>query len=783
MKRYFDTKHSFSARCSIIIIAIVAFIFLADFSISYYYSNKTIEKAAIEKAELTLKNSASSIENIFSTVSKSVDNIRDISTQSNISNDSLYAVVKYFVSRNENIMGSAIAFEPNYFPEKGYYFSPYAYKKNGKIYTKQLGTDSYDYFSMDWYKVPKESGKSYWTSPYFDEGGGGELMTTYSSLLTDAQGKLKGIVTADVSLNWLNKLVQTTKTYDNSYCFMLDTKGVYIVHQNEDSICNENIFNKAKHEPNPQEIESLGRKMLNGESGYITTTKEGKAVYVFYRPVTQTGWSIAIVCPADEIFKDLNRVSHRIFLFIFIGLFMIFATCRIIIRHISKPIEAFANSAEEIAKGNFNAKLPTIQTKDEMKALHDSFEYMQHEIQHYIESLEDTISAKEKIESELRIARNIQLGMIPKIFPAFPERQDLDLYASLRPAKEVGGDLYDFFIHEEKLYFTVGDVSGKGIPASLLMAVTRSLFRSVASTLEDPKQIIESMNHAIAETNEENMFVTIFVGILDLATGKITFCNAGHNPPCIITKEGAVSFMELKQNLPIGIFSDFQYETQELQLNEGETIFLYTDGLNEAENSDKELYGNDRLLDVLLGKQNVDSKKLVTTMFESVENHANQAPQSDDLTMLAVKFIGAQAQKENPVSHLGIRNQIAELTKVNAFIDQICEENGLNAALNMSLNLAMEEVISNVIFYAYPKGENNHVIELFFSKQDNLLTFIVQDEGVYFDPTQKKDADITLSAEERQIGGLGIYLVKQIMNTVEYKREGELNILTMTKEL
>lgn len=783
MNPFLRIKRSFSARISLFIISIVGVIFVIAFGICYYYSAKAIEKAAIEKARLTLQNATSSIESVLTTVSKSVDNVRDVSRHTTVDPDSLYHLVSYFISRNDNIMGSAVAFEPNFYPEKGYYYSPYAYKDSGRIFTKQLGTDTYDYFAMEWYQVPKESGENHWTSPYYDEGGGGEIMTTYSARMVDENGNFTGVVTADIYLEWLNDLAQSTKTYEHAYTFVLDTRGTYIIHLDSDRIFNESIFSIAEKEDNPLDVKALGNKMLAGESGFMRTFKNGKLTYVFYQPIPTTRWSMAVVCSAEDIFCDLNKVTRQLIIFAIVGLLLIFFACWLTIRRLSKPLISFAGSAKKIAHGDFNTELPTIKSKDEMKELYNSFDYMQKELVRYIDSLEDTVSAKEKIESELRIARNIQLGMLPKIFPPFPERNDIDLFAVLRPAKEVGGDLYDFFINEEKLYFTVGDVSGKGVPASLFMAVTRSLFRSIATTIADPKRIIESMNHAIAETNEENMFVTMFVGVLDLPTGNLKFCNAGHNPPCIIAPNGDVTFMPLKQNLPIGIFVDFEYENQEMHINEGDTIFLYTDGLTEAENGAKELYGDERMLDVLKGEQLTDSVTLLKKVYDSVEEHVQEAPQSDDLTMLVVKYNGHLYEKQKTIKRLVLTNQVAELTKLAAFVEEIGEDNGFDMPLTMSLNLAMEEAVSNVIFYAYPKGECNHTIEVLFSKVGSEICFVIRDSGIYFDPTAKEDADITLSAEERQIGGLGIYMVKQIMDSVTYIRESEMNILTMKKNI
>ena len=273
-----------------------------------------------------------------------------------------------------------------------------------------------------------------------------------------------------------------------------------------------------------------------------------------------------------------------------------------------------------------------------MKELHDSFEYLQRSLVQYIDELKSTTANKERIESELRIARGIQMGMIPKIFPPFPERDDLALAAKLVPAKEVGGDLYDFFIEDEKLYFIIGDVSGKGIPASLVMAVTCRLFRSVASHFDKPEEIITSLNDSLADGNESNMFCTAFLGVLDLKTGLLRYCNAGHNAPFVIGADGRVVPMNIIPNLPLGLFGGFPYEGQEIQLDKHMMLYMFTDGVNEAENNEKTQFGDIRLMSLLRRTASLEPSDIIDATFTEVTRHADGAEQSDDITIMCIKY-------------------------------------------------------------------------------------------------------------------------------------------------
>jgi sigma-B regulation protein RsbU (phosphoserine phosphatase) len=322
-----------------------------------------------------------------------------------------------------------------------------------------------------------------------------------------------------------------------------------------------------------------------------------------------------------------------------IGLLTVYLSSRRTIRRASKPIRQLALSADEVAKGNFTNKIPEQNSHDEIHQLRDSFEKMQYSLTRYIEELKETTTQKASIESELKIAQDIQMSMLPKTFPPFPERHDIDIYGQQTPAKAVGGDLFDFFIHDNQLYFCIGDVSGKGIPASMLMAVTRSLFRNIAAHVTEPNDIVKAINNSLVESNETNMFVTLFMGVLNLQTGHLRYCNAGHIAPLLINQ--GVSTLPCDPNLPLGVISDWQFTIQETTLTSQTTIFLYTDGLNEAENVYHDQLGDQRIIDLAanLALQGQHQPiKLIQAMTEAVHSFVGTAEQSDDLTMLAIQY-------------------------------------------------------------------------------------------------------------------------------------------------
>lgn len=374
--------------------------------------------------------------------------------------------------------------------------------------------------------------------------------------------------------------------------------------------------------------------MINQERGAAMLQNDDTLSYAFYAPIESTGWSVGLLCPHDEVFAGLNAMKVKVCVVFAVGIIVMLVLCYHIVRRQTRPLIDFATSAQKIAEGNFRTRLPDIRSNDEMKKLRDSFDFMQQSLIEYTEELKRTTANRERIESELRIASCIQMGMIPK---AFPNRKDVDLYAALIPAKEIGGDLYDFFIHEDKLFFTVGDVSGKGVPASLLMAVTCSLFRNIAVRLKSAEAIVCSLNDSIAETNKTGMFVTLFLGIIDLKTGNMEYCNAGHNAP-VLHHKGAGTFLDTVSNIPLGVLAGFEYQKQKMLLAPDTQLFVYTDGVTEAENTDKELFSDERLMKLFADPK---PSKTPKEKVQEVHTHAKDAEQSDDITLLCLHYLPA----------------------------------------------------------------------------------------------------------------------------------------------
>jgi len=560
----------------------------------------------------------------------------------------VFDAMEHILQINKRLAGCFVAFEPYYFSSQkskaggqgakddGRWFEAYAYYADSThIERQQIGSAQHDYFNGPWYHQALALGRydnGYLSDMYYDDTVNSGMFCSYAVPVFDPQGNKVGVYGVDLSLEWIDKAIGETmgsvkkeflgNVEGSSYSadkiyfsiLILDSKGNKIA--GSDSI-DVNILKEEQEKLNDE----LEMKDLKGTPYYIHSKQLG-----------QTGWTLVVLQHRELVFWWGILFAAAIMIFMGLGCLAIFFFTSRSIRRATKPLRFLSESAQEVATGNFDTPLPTFKHNDEVAQMRDSFDTMQQSLKQYVEELKESTAAKASMMSELNVAHNIQMSMIPKTFPAFPDRNDIELYASLTPAKAVGGDLYDFFVRDEKLYFCIGDVSGKGVPASLVMAVSRTLFRNISAHTDKPSHIVETMNMNICEGNDNCMFVTLFVGVLDLQTGQLHYCNAGHDAPYLQDV-----LLPCDSNLPIGVTPDIKYSEQETTIAPDMILFLYTDGLTEAENGDRELFGGQRISDVITANKGTSPQKLIETMTDAVHQFVGDTEQSDDLTMLAFR--------------------------------------------------------------------------------------------------------------------------------------------------
>ena len=640
--------HSFAKRLTKRVMLTVLATMLASmtlvFSIVYYGVKaetrgryQTIMKLVSEKLENILSHEEVCARNVFAEIPNRLD-----------SPETVLKALEEEMRLNSYIDGYFVAFEPGYFPQYEYWFE--AYLDRNDLHARNIGSSKHDYFQRDWYKRGKNEEDGYWTDPYFDDWSEKDIVCTFAMPLYDRMGRKVGVCGADMSLKWLVKELNTIneKSYNTGlvniqlssdfifHTFIITSKGTYVAHPDEKRVMQENVMSYI--DQNDEEAVNAVNEMMAQKHGIASMTIDGNYSTVYYMPIKSTDWEIAIAVPKKTFWLPAIFVLTLLIVVTFVGLWLVYKFSRSTIHQAVKPLSALSKSANEVARGNFDAPLPEPAYRDEIGDLRDSFASMQTSLAKYVIDMKQKAAQEAALNHELDVARNIQMSMVPSEFPPYPQRDDIDIYGYLEPAKTIGGDLYDFFIRDEKLFFCIGDVSGKGIPAALVQSATHFMFRIMSQREDDPSRIVSNINDVFAAENESSMFCTFFLGVLDLKTHVLEYCNAGHELPILVTTEATE--IRVKPNIAMGLYMDRQYRKEQIELPSGSVLILYTDGLKEAIDSTEECYGRERILTSLqrvIIKGATEPSDYIRQLVNDVTLYVGDMPQADDLTMLAIK--------------------------------------------------------------------------------------------------------------------------------------------------
>lgn len=713
----------------LIIIIAAAILLQGILAVQYYYTRSLLADELEKRAESEITMKAVIVKNTLNLAENSLKgHIWDLK-RNLFHPDSSYNVMEWVLKSHPNLTGCWVAYVPNYFPEKGRLFEPFVWWDHGEIKHAEIAAEGRDYTQNRYYKAVYASNTPMWTDLYQDFVSGLNLVT-YVLPIHDEKGDIVAMFGLDMSTDQLGDTLNYRHIYPSSYNFLLTEKGQLVAgpqHTREKKVAEmEHIINQINDSTVEKSLSNSGRSTV-----FPIEDADGDEGMVYYASFKgQPKWQIAVVCYDKEVFAKLVKMRRTIGVLMLLGLLVL-----------GLIIARFANNDRKLHKANLE---------------------------------------QERIGSELRIATNIQKEMLPRSFSL--ARDDINIFGSLTPAREVGGDLYDFFVRDEKLFFCIGDVSGKGVPSAIVMAVIHTMFRMASARENNPARIMQTINETACEGNESNIFVTLFIGVLDLPTGHLRFCDAGHDAPYIMHHAQNI-MLNCNPHLPIGVFNDVKYGMEETQLQPDSTIFLYTDGLTEARKGHKQFFGLKRTEEVLAKctKEQLMPQQILETVGEAVHRFIGDAMQSDDLTMLAIRYTPKQFES-TLTETLTIKNDVHEVTRFSSFIKSALEKLGIKKSLAGQMQLAVEEAVVNVIDYAYPLGTEGDITIKLMS-DGHTLRFQIIDSGVAFDPTAKEKADTTLSAEDRQIGGLGILLVRELMDTINYERTDGTNVLTLIKKI
>lgn len=501
-----------------------------------------------------------------------------------------------------------------------------------RAYVAFSDSDNYGNKELDeCIRIAKSKKISLWSGPhYVTKRSNQSPVTTFLTPLINEKGEVKGVLCADISLDWLKKIADKEIESGNAYITVADKEGLFLYNRDSSLI--------MKYVSEAPEIPVDSSKVIGFMCRLVGVKDVGNSS-MSSDMIAKTGWIVTCVVPLGDN-NDMTMIITLLVITMLMMLILAIVSCIILtVNWQLRPLGRIAEAANAISNGDFSYKIPEVSGHSDISHLRNSFVAMQQELVRYIADLRNTTEKKAGMERDLHIASQIQKGLLPKTFPAFPDRNDIDIYGLVVPAKEVGGDIFDFFMRDEKLFFLIGDVSGKGVPASLFMMVVGHLFRNVGRYSNEPSIIVSGINSELANGNDQDMFCTLFCGVLDMETGMLSYCNAGHNAPILMTK-GSTDFMKPCTNLPAGAIADFSYQTESVQMQKDDALFLYTDGVTEAENKAMELFGDSHTLGIVELLKDASMKEMADGVFDAVKTFADGNEQSDDITMLCLRWKG-----------------------------------------------------------------------------------------------------------------------------------------------
>ncbi|ADK86535.1 protein serine/threonine phosphatase [Desulfarculus baarsii DSM 2075] len=551
----------------------------------------------------------------------------------------LRELVERIMAKAPEVFGMAVAFAPNSYDPAVRLHSPYFFRGPNGIETSNLNSADYDYPNQDWYKIPALLKRPVWSEPYFDEGGGNVLMSTFSAPLMQG-GQVGGVVTADVSLQSLERQVADLTVGRNGFAFVISASGRFLAAPKAQWVMRETIFSLAEG-AGRDDLRALGKKMIGGQRGLVRVKSflDGRDVWLAYAPVEGAGWSFGVVIPEDDVMAPVWELAKRQAMTVFGGLAAMLLVVWLLVLGLTSPLRRLSAAAAHLAEGDLATTVDDVRPGDEIGDLAESFNRMVADLRRHVEELTATTAIKERIQSELDTAYQIQQSILPRTYPAFPQRPEMDLFAKTIPAREVGGDFYDFFmLSPDTVGLVVGDVSGKGVPAALFMTVARTLIKNAAAHYSRPADVLAEVNAQIMPENEMCMFVTVFYGIYAISTGELVYTCAGHPAPMMRRADGTVSRMEQIPGMAVGFFEGIELEQCTITLEPGDSMLVFTDGLDESIDIDGKMFGMQRALDwyAQVGSD-LDAPAMIDSLIECHGQYTAGTEKFDDLTMLFLR--------------------------------------------------------------------------------------------------------------------------------------------------
>jgi sigma-B regulation protein RsbU (phosphoserine phosphatase) len=658
----------------------------------------------------------------------------------------------------------------------------------------------------------------------------------------DGKRQVAAVLTADVSLAWLRSRLEPLESRlgEGAEILVISSGGRFVSRPDRQRMLEEDVSQAVSSNKRIANIARRMTALEEGFERFVGT-RDGELRWLNFVPIRETGWSVGVLFLESKVLAGARAKVQQAMLYALAGMGVLVIVIVALARRITRPLRDLARDAARIGTGDLDTPVAGSDlhtpvagsdlhtpvagsdlhtphagsdlhtphagsdlhtphagsdlrtphagsdlrtphagsgTGDEVDALAEALARMQSDLKRYIEQLARETAARTRIETELEAARRIQMAMLPRI-PAEPTRlAACDIAATLVPAKEVGGDLYDFIaLDDGRIAFAVGDVSGKGVPAALFMARTLTLFKLACRDDPDPGRVLTRLNAELERDNDACMFVTMLCAVLEPEAGRLRCASAGHNPPLMVDARSA-EFVSVAGGTVLGVMPDIEYAVSEISLDPTRALLVYTDGVTEAIGPQRELYDEGRLLETAAAAPR-GARRLVDAVLESVRQFAAGEEQADDITILAIRpVVGASLWDGLPGEVLALPSTLDALAQARTWLEQLCQRARLDAEVLDDVLLVCEEVLANIVHHAHG-GNAAQRMELRAHATTTSVSLGFRDSGRPYDPLEAPEPDLSAPPEARAVGGLGVHLIKHLARRVDHAREGDHNVLVV----
>jgi len=681
--------------------------------------------------------------------------------------DSAEPLLRDTLQANHDIDGLAAVFRPSSSPVDAPPYSPFVNRvDNGALASRDLSSDARPYWNSNWFLGGLSCSAGCWQRPFLSLSRQRQLINY--SVAISREGRPVGIINADVTLDWLHQILGHLDKPEGAYAFVLDSDGDYLAHDNPALVGKRGA---------PALLEVLASDQA--ESVRLPVAQNAQvhgAVWVYSAPIEGTRWRLGLVVPEAQIYAGVRRIFLWSLLLGMLALLGVALIILLTIRRTMAPLGMLADRAEHVARGELDFELPSTSRHDEVGRLTQSFDQMRHELALHLQDLARVAREKQRLASELEIAHQIQIGLLPSEHYLDAVCAYFELHAALRPARAVGGDLYSYFMLDPEHFFVmVGDVSDKGIPAALFMAQTITLAKALAPRAQTPRNLLQLLNLELCRGNDSCMFVTLLCGLLDTKSGNLVLASAGHEPP-ILCGHGAPQLLDFTTGAVLGLYEDSDYPEHHQRLRQGETLLMYTDGITEASDHHQQMYGIERTLGSLAQvPPAAPTAGYIERLLGDVDRFVADAAQADDITLLALTWHGA-AQVDVEVC---VASQLADVFAGLDRCEHLLQEADVISSLRSDVRLVLEELLVNTVEYGYPDGRSGQIRVVLHPGPETVTVELI-DDGIAFDPLQSVCPNLPGDlADREQIGGLGIHLARTVTSEMRYTRNAHSNHLLL----